>query len=154
MYKNIIDPGTKKKFNIHSKKGFKILKRYILNGATKIGVEIKFGNKRLTATSNAIKTSEPTKTEVGFQDFKDAEGELITLYYKKLTEHEYNEIISKNLIEKWSRNLIESYPVNFSADEYRHFDIDEKIIYIKNVNNTLSKIGKINDLIYIHQNIN
>lgn len=154
MYKNIIDPDTKKKINIYSKKGFKILKRYILYGGKKFGVEIKFGNKRLTATSDAIKTSDPTQTEVGIQHFKNAENESITLFYKRLTEHEYNEIISNNLIEKWSRNLIESYPVNFSADEYRQFDIDEKIIYIKNVNNTLANIGKITDLIYIHLNIN
>ena len=152
MYKNIIDPDTKKKFNIYSKKGFKILKKYILKGGKKFGVEINFGDKKLTATSNAIKTSDPTQTEVGYQHFKNTEDELIKLYYKRLTEHEYNEIISKNLIEKWSRNLIESYPVNFSADEYRQFDIDEKIIYIKSVNDTLANIAKIIDLNYIHLN--
>lgn len=160
MYKNIVDPDTKKKFNIHSKQGFKILKRYILYGGTKIGVKIEFGDKRLTATSNKIKkTSDPTQTEVGIQHFSDAEEKPITLYYKRLTDHEYKEIKSKNLIEKWrlAGNLVESFPVDFSANEYKDFEIDEldeKIIYITNVNYTLAKKGKIDDMIYIHTNIN
>ena len=158
MYKNIIDPITKKKFNIHSNKGLKIIKKYLQNGGKKIDVEINFGEKRLKATENAkIISSNPPQSEVGTQIFENTkEDERIRLYYKKLSRHEYDQIKDKDLINKWRDILIESEPVDFCSDEYKKFGIEEQIIYIKEVNHTLDEVvkqGRTEDLEYIHFNI-